>query len=341
MFNESEKESGKMQTILVTGGAGYIGNVISSLALQNGYKVRVVDLLWFKKDIPLMHLANPNYEFIRGDIRDKCLINRALDGVDFIIHTAAVVGEPASKKFPELTYEINYEASVNLFQQASQKGIKGLFFFSTCSNYGVADGIATEEAQLQPLSLYSETKVNAEKYFINSDKGLDWVICRLSTVYGVSPRMRFDLTVNEFAMNGYLKKYLDVFLPYTYRPYIHVFDVARTVLEMINKFDKVKNNIFNVGYAGQNYQKIQVVEAVTRVIPDLVVDITEKGKDLRDYKVDFSKLKKYLDLENLYAVDDGVREVIELLRSGLITDTNNSIYHNNYPDIGEEIENRT
>lgn len=322
--------------ILVTGGAGYIGSVISNLALQKGYKVKVIDSLWFKKESPLIHISNPNYEFIKGDIRDDKLIDKELKGIDFVIHTAAVVGDPASKKFPKLTSEVNHKASINLISKASKHGVKGFIFFSTCSNYGVSKGAANEETPLNPLSLYAETKVNVEKHLMNEAKGIDWVICRLSTVYGPSFRMRFDLTVNDFAMNAFNTKYLDVFMPYTYRPYIHVFDVANTVLEIINKFEKVKNNVFNVGFEGENYQKIQIVEAVKKFIPDLSVDIVEKGKDLRDYQVDFSKLQRYLGLKNSYTVEDGVKEVIEILRQGFITDTQNRIYYDTYPDLGEE-----
>ncbi len=324
-----------MKTILVTGGAGYVGSVISNLALQKGYKVKVIDSLWFKKEIPLIHVANPNYEFIKGDICNDKLINKELEGVDFIIHAAAVVGDPASKKFPELTYQINHKAAVNLISKASQYGVQGFIFFSTCSNYGISKGLASEESPLNPLSLYAETKVNVEKYLMNEAKDIDWVICRLSTVYGPSFRMRFDLTVNDFAMNAFAKKYLEVFMPYTHRPYIHVFDVANTVLEIVNKFEKVKNNVFNIGFEGENYQKIQIVQIVKKFITDLVVDTIKKGEDLRDYQVDFSKLQKYLGLKNLYTVEDGVREVIDLLRGGSITDPENMIYYNTYPDLGE------
>lgn len=329
-----------MKTIFVTGGAGYIGSVISNLALQRGYRVKVIDALWFRKESPLIHMSNPNYEFIKGDIRNYELIDKALEGVDFIIHTAAVVGDPAAKKFPELTKQVNYQATTNLISKASKRGVKGLLFFSTCSNYGISEGLANEESPLNPLSLYAETKVNVEKYLMGEAKGIDWVICRLSTVYGASFRMRFDLTVNDFAMNAFTKKYLEVFRPYTYRPYIHIFDVANTVLEIIKKFKKVKNNVFNVGFDGQNYQKIQIVEAVKKFISNLSVDIIEKGQDFRDYQVDFSKLPKYLGLKNIYTVEDGVKEIIELLRQGYIPDTENRIYSNNYPDLGAEIEDR-
>ncbi len=330
-----------MAKILITGGAGYIGNVISSVALQNGHNVRAIDLLWFEKDIPMVHMSNPSYEFTRGDICDEDLVNKMLEGVDFVIHTAAIVGEPATKKFPDLTKKINQDASLSLIKKAGGAGVKGLIFLSTCSNYGIADGIATEDTTLQPLSPYSETKVNVEKYLMNEVKGLDWVICRLSTVYGVSPRMRFDLTVNDFTMNAYVNKYLDVFMPRSYRPYVHVFDVARVLMNVIGSFEQVKNNVFNVGFEGENYQKIQIADMVKKYIPDIKIDIVEKGTDLRDYQVDFSKLKKYFDLEKTHIVEDGVKEVVNLLEMGLVADPLDSSYYNTTPDIGDGEQNAT
>lgn len=325
-----------MKTVLITGGAGYIGSVISNLALQMGYRVKVIDSLWFKKEVSLTHESNPNYEFIKGDIRNKRLIDKELEGVDFVIHAAAVVGEPASTKFPELTYQVNYKASTELISKASQKGVKGFVFFSTCSNYGASGELANEETPLNPISLYAETKVNVEKYLMDEARGIDWIIGRVSTVYGSSFRMRFDLTVNDFTMNAFTKKYLDIFKPYTYRPYIHVFDLASTILKILDKFEKVKNNVFNLGFEGENYQKIQIVQIVKKFIADLSVNIIEKGEDLRDYRVDFSKLQKYLGLKNTYTVEDGVKEVIDLLSRGVITDADNRIYSNTYPELGDE-----
>lgn len=324
-----------MLKILITGGAGYIGNVVSSLFLQMGHKVRAIDALWFDKNVPLAYLTNPSYEFIKGDIRNKEIINTALEGIDFVVHTAAIVGEPACNKFPELTKQVNYEASLNLIESAKQKNIKGIIFFSTCSNYGVSNNIANEDSQLNPLSLYAETKVMVEEYLIKKSDNLNWLICRLSTVYGASLRMRFDLTVNDFTLNAYTKKYLNVFLPYTYRPYIHVFDVANTIVKMIENFPEIKNNIFNVGFEGENYKKIDIVQAIQKHIRDVKIDLTDKGIDTRDYQVDFSKIQKKLGIRKTYSVDDGVREVANLLKLGLIDDPWDPKYYNTSLKSGE------
>lgn len=322
-----------MKTILISGGAGYIGSVIATMALQAGYDVKVIDPLWFRPDVPLVHLSNPRYQFFRGDVGDAKLLERVLPGVDMVIHTAAVVGEPASKKFPQLTEQVNRHAAKTLIDMSKKHGVKGFIFFSTCSNYGVAEGLATEQSPLKPLSLYAQTKVEIEEYLMAQGASLDWIVCRLSTVYGASYRMRFDLTVNDFTLHAYQDKFLEVFMPYTYRPYIHVFDVSKTVLAMIQNLDKVKRQVFNVGFEGENYQKIQIVDLVKKYIPELKVSVVEKGSDLRDYQVDFSKLYQYLQLTPTYRVEDGVREIVTMLAEGIMRNPQDPVYNNVNPHL--------
>lgn len=314
--------------IMITGGAGYLGSVLTNIALQRKYCVKAIDCLWFDHRIPLMHMNNPAYQFFRYNISDATCFPEYLNGVDYIVHAAAVVGEPASNKYPELTRKINYEASKKLIDAAQEYGVKGIVFLSTCSNYGIPEGIATEDTSLKPLSLYAETKVNVEKYLMEKKNGMNWIICRLSTIYGSSPRMRFDLTVNDFTMNAFMKKHLEVFQPYTYRPYIHVYDVANVILKVIENFPSVKNNVFNIGFNGENYQKITIVEIIKEYIPELRIEIVDKGTDLRDYQVDFSKLKKYVDVNITYTVRDGVREITSLLQNGIIDNPYEEKYYN-------------
>lgn len=320
-----------VKTILITGGAGYIGSIIGQTLLDRGHNVRVIDALWFGKDTPLFYSDNPSCVFVKGDIRDPLLLDNILDGVDYVVHAAAVVGEPASNTFPELTQSINYEGSIKLIEKAQIKSVKGFIFLSTCSNYGISEDIATEDSSLMPLSVYARTKVDVERYLMDSVKRLDWVICRLSTAYGVSPRMRFDLTVNDFTMNAVMEKYLNLFLPFSRRPYTHVSDIAKTISKIIDNFGHVKNNVLNIGFAGENYQKIRIAEIVRGFISDTRIEIVEKRSDMRDYEVDFSKLKKCLDIKNDYTVKDGVREVMDLLRSGKIGNPKDRMYCNIHP----------
>ncbi len=319
--------------ILITGGAGYVGSVLTNTVLGNGHDVVVIDSLYFDNRVPLINLGNPHYDFFRYDVGDSKDLKPLLEGVDYIIHTAAIVGEPASNKFPELTEKTNYAAAKEIIGLAAKQGVKGFIFLSTCSNYGITEGLAREDGALKPLSLYADTKVRVEKLLMDRVSDIDWVICRMSTVYGASPRMRFDLTVNDFAMNAYRKRYLDVFLPYTYRPYIHVYDAARTIMTMVEQFGKVRNNVFNVGFNGENYQKIKIANIVKQFIPDLKINVVEKGTDLRDYQVDFTKLEQYLGMKNTFTVEDGVREVVDMLSLGIIEDPDADIYYNTKPRL--------
>lgn len=322
--------------LLITGGAGYIGSVITDLALQHDHRLKVIDSLWFKKDIPLSHISNPNYKFVKGDIRNTELVEDILQDIDFIIHAAAVVGEQASTKFPELAFQVNYKASLNLISKALECGVKGFIFFSTCSNYGISEGIANEKTPLKPLSLYEETKVNVERYLMDKVKNLDWIICRLSTVYGPSPRMRFDLTVNDFTLNAYMKKSLNIFLPYTYRPYIHINDLGRIIIEILQNFGRVRNNIFNLGFNGENYQKIQIAKIVKKFVPGTKIKTVKSQTDLRDYQVDFSKLQRFLNIKNIFTVEDGVKEVLRLLEDQIINKPYENYYYNVNPDLGND-----
>jgi nucleoside-diphosphate-sugar epimerase len=323
-----------MNRVLITGGAGYIGSVLANACIGRGYKVRVVDTLSFDYKTPLNNLSHPSYEFCRGDICDASIYDRILEEVDFIVHTAAIVGEPASNKYAALTRHVNVDASIKLIEKA--KSLKKKFiFFSTCSNYGIADGMADENTPPTPLSLYSETKIDVEKYLLEKCNGLEWVICRLSTAYGASPRMRFDLTVNDFSIQALTGKRLEIFLPYSYRPYAHVYDIAQVVCALIENFNKVKNNVFNVGFEGENYQKIQIADVIKKYIPDLEIKVVESNADMRDYRVDFTKLSKAVSIKKTYSIDDGVRQVITMFNEGLIADYKAPEYYNTSPKLSE------
>ncbi|MFP4180584.1 MAG: NAD-dependent epimerase/dehydratase family protein [Spirochaetaceae bacterium] len=323
--------------ILIPGGAGYIGSVLATELLKHGHELRVVDLLWFNRSTPLIHYSNPSYEFIRDDITKDEVIDRSLEGVDFVIYPAAVVGDPASNKYPELTKETNEIAAKKIIKRASKYGLKGFVYFSTCSNYGISgDELANEDTNLNPLSLYAETKVNVERYLQQEVSDMDWVIGRLSTVYGIGPRMRFDLTVNEFALKGFMEKYIDIYRPESYRPYVHVYDLSRIINTIVDKFDGLKNNVFNIGFPGENYKKIQIAEAVKKYLPDTQIDILKSGGDDRDYQVDFSKLHRFLDIDKVYDVDKSVEETIRALEDKLFGDTSREVFSNTTPNFSWE-----
>ncbi|MCF8296736.1 MAG: NAD-dependent epimerase/dehydratase family protein [Saprospiraceae bacterium] len=320
--------------ILVTGGAGYIGSVLIRQLLEKSYKVRVLDILNFGGDSLVELLNNPDFEFQKGDIRIKEDIERALNGVDAVVNLAAIVGDPACAKEPEIAKETNFEASKSLYDLASKNGVQRFIFASTCSNYGkMADSTKyiTEESELAPISLYAETKVATEKYLLTQDhRNTCKPIClRFSTVYGLSPRMRFDLTVNEFTKELALGRELVVFGEKFWRPYCHVVDLAKSVITVLEaQQEKVEFDVFNVGDTNENYQKKMIVEEIRMQLPDSKIKYVSKNEDPRDYRVSFEKIKNKLNFKITKTVTDGIAQVIKVVQDGILNNPNDTKYRN-------------
>jgi nucleoside-diphosphate-sugar epimerase len=320
--------------ILVTGGAGFVGSVVSAHLLNAGEKVRILDSLLHGGQSLLSLYSSGAVEFVKGDVRESDKLKRALEGVDAVIHLAAIVGDPACAKQPELAKQVNQNASIEVFNQAKQAGVKRFIFASTCSNYGrMTDpsSYVDEGSELRPVSLYAETKVAVEKELLSHSVKLAPIvtIIRLATVFGISPRMRFDLTVNEFSMEMALNKKVIIFGPQFWRPYIHVKDVARAIsLILQSPAEKVAGEVFNVGDTGQNFQKVQIVNLIKSRTPDAVVELVEKNEDPRDYRVSFEKIQKKLGFKISRTVEDGVEEVVKASLSGVFGDVHQSSYRN-------------
>lgn len=320
--------------VLVTGGAGYIGSVLVRQLLQKGFKVRVLDSLKFGGEALYDVLMNPDFEFIKGDVRNKEDVDKALEGIDAIAHLAAIVGDPACSKFPEEANNVNWDGAVSIFEAAEKKGVKRFVFASTCSNYGkMADSNAyvTEESELRPVSLYAELKVKFENYILKERK--DAKICatalRFSTVYGFSPRIRFDLTVNEFTRNATINGEQEIWGQQFWRPYCHVEDLARSVILVLESpVDKIKANVFNVGNTEENYNKGMIIREVCKIVPDVKVNYVESSEDPRDYRVNFDKITNELGYSITKKVPEGISEIYKLIKSGVITDAFNQKFRN-------------
>ena len=320
--------------VLVTGGAGYIGSVLVRILLDKGYQVRAVDSLKFGGDALYDVSQHPNFEFMKGDIRENADIDRALEGISYIAHLAAIVGDPACSKFSDEANEVNWTASVNLFEKAEAAGVERFVFASTCSNYGKMadpDSYVDENSELRPVSLYAELKVKFENYLLKERK--DARICatalRFSTVYGFSPRIRFDLTVNEFTRNVCLTGEQEIWGPQFSRPYCHVDDLARAVvMAMEAPVEKVKANVFNVGDTKENYSKRMLMEEIQKQIPSAKAIYVDKTEDPRDYRVNCDKIKTELGFTITKKVPDGIREIAKLMQSGLITDAHSQKFRN-------------
>jgi nucleoside-diphosphate-sugar epimerase len=318
---------------LVTGGTGYVGALAVSELQASGRRVRVLDvLLHGQEDLAAAQEAK-GVEVIRGDIRDPAARGAALQGVDEVVHLAAIVGDPACGRDPEFSNAVNVEGTQALVADAKAAGVKRLVFASTCSNYGrMSDPTVpiTEDGVLAPVSLYAEQKVAMEKMLLNGASEAIAVTClRFATVYGVGPRMRFDLTVNEFARDLWADKDLEVFGEQFWRPYVHVRDAARAVRTALEApVETVRGQVFNVGRSGENYRKLDLVEVIQGQVNRGRVSYVKRTEDPRDYKVSFDKVREVLGFETTMTVPDGVAEVIAALDANSFEDPYDGRYRN-------------
>jgi nucleoside-diphosphate-sugar epimerase len=320
-------------TILITGGSGYIGAMLTRELLEAGHEVRVLDsLIHGQEDIAAGQERN-GVEVIRADVRDSAARKQALADAEAVVHLAAVVGDPACALDPALSDEVNVQATRSLVADANEAGVKQLVFASTCSNYGrMADPNVpiTEDGELRPVSLYAEQKVGMEQLILAGNRGPTEPTClRFATVYGVGRRMRFDLTVNEFTRELWADRELEVFGEQFWRPYIHVRDAARavhTVLEASSA--KVAGKVFNAGRSGENYRKLDLVEEIGKQVDRGSVSYVRRDEDPRDYKVSFDKIRAELGFETLMTVPDGIAEIIAALDDEAFGDPFDGRYRN-------------
>lgn len=320
--------------ILVTGGAGYIGSVVTRQLLEKGYNVRVLDRLMYGGE-PIIDLMNyPNFEFVKGDVRNEDDVRLAMQGVDCVAHLAAIVGDPACAKNPELARSTNLDGSKLLYTVANEMGATKFVFASTCSNYGKMDDpdkFVDEDSKLSPVSLYAETKVATEQFLLSQPKSNSCkpTCLRFSTVYGLSLRPRFDLTVNEFAKELTLGRELTVFGEQFWRPYCHVYDLARSVVSVIEAPEEtVAFDVFNVGDTSENYQKKMIIDEVRKVLPDSKITYVQKNEDPRDYRVSFEKIKTRLGFKLMFTVPDGISQIKKVLDDGFILNPDDPKYKN-------------
>lgn len=327
----------KQRKVLIIGGAGYIGSVLIEQLMNTGYSVRVLDRLMYENgDAISAYVGREDFEFVYGDFGHQETLNKSLEGVTDVVLLAAMVGDPICKKYPELTQAVNVDYPKNLFKTMKGKGISNFVFTSTCSNYGLRkdDSLANETSELNPQSLYAETKIEFEKFILSEAANVDFAptILRISTAFGISRRMRFDLTVSEFTREVASGKDLLVYDQDTWRPYCNVADISkaiRTVLEAPK--DKIHGEVFNVGSDENNFTKRMIVEEILKHIPDANIAYNEGGVDPRNYRVSFEKVKTQLGFSADHSVEGAVEELIAAMKNQLFTHVEaRKNFHGNY-----------
>lgn len=312
--------------ILVIGGAGYVGSVLVRKLLSEGFKVRVLDKLIYDNGSTLYELLEEdNFSFMYGDFGNEILLSNALDNITDVVLLAALVGDPICKKYPELARNTNITNPKKLVQQMIGKKIKKFVFTSTCSNYGLRhdDSLATEDSELNPQSLYAESKVEFEKYVLGAIDGLDFspVIMRLSTAFGMSKRMRFDLTISEFTRDLALGKELVVYDENTWRPYCNVSDISDAIIRVVEApADMVTGQVFNVGSDTNNYTKKMILDLISKHIKNCRIEYRKGGSDPRNYRVSFDKISKILGFEAKYSAEDSIKQLIKAVDNKLFID---------------------
>ena len=323
------------ETVLVTGGAGYVGSVTTDALLRSGRRVRVLDNLTFGGGGVLPFLSHPHYQFTKGDIRNEGDLRGAVDGADSVVHLAAVVGDPACRMEPQKAVEVNRLGSELLAEVSARAGVKRFVFTSTCSNYGRMpdpEGFVDEDSPLNPVSHYAELKVGFENYLFALGGGsMIPTVLRFATAYGLSARPRFDLTVNEFTRELYLRRKLEVFGNQFWRPYCHTRDLAAAVVAVLDASQAaVAFEAYNVGSTAENYRKRDIVENILRALPDRahLVSRVHRDEDPRDYRVRFEKIACRLGYSTTMTVPAGVAEIVGALELGIISDPDSERYRN-------------
>jgi nucleoside-diphosphate-sugar epimerase len=325
--------------ILITGGAGYIGSLLTSELLRANYRVTVLDSLLFGGESLVPFLHHPNFHFVKTDVTEPRAIRDNVRNEwplpEAVVHLAAIVGFPACQAVGnQVAWLYNVEATKMVFEQAADLGMKRIVFASTYSNYGLSkDGKpVTEDSPLNPQSLYAETKIAAEEFLLSQkDAPTAPLSFRFATLYGISPRTRFDLIVNQFVLEAFTKRELIIYQRGYSRSFVHVRDVVRgIVMGLEAPEEKVRGQVYNLGTPDGNYTKDEIVALVLKRIPETIVDYKDLtfGGDMRDITVSFEKIRRELGFETTLNVDDGVREVLHALKTGLIRNPLDERYRN-------------
>jgi len=305
--------------VLVIGGAGYIGSVLTRQLLDAGDDVTVLDNLRFGGESLEEVRDHERFKLVVGDLCEQTALDEVMPGHDAVVLLAAIVGEPACNREPELARQVNEAGAAGVLAAAQRHGIERFVFASTCSNYGVqaADELVDETAPLQPISTYAQSKVAAEKAILSA-ASIDFfpTVLRLSTAFGVSPRMRFDLLVSDFALAAIRDEKIVVYGEQFWRPFVHVADISAAIrLVLQQASEKVSGKVFNIGRNDNNLRKIDLAEMAAQSVPGTKLEYVERNEDPRSYRVRFDRVEHALEYRAEWTVEEGMREVVEKLKT--------------------------
>ncbi|MCW5978476.1 MAG: NAD-dependent epimerase/dehydratase family protein [Bryobacteraceae bacterium] len=315
--------------VLIVGGAGYIGSLLVERLLDKGYKVRVLDSLLYG-DEPLQPVrGNPDFELMVGDCRNIQDVVKAVQGIESVVHLAAIVGDPACELDHQPALETNYAATRMLIEIAKGHGVRRFLFASSCSVYGATDLEMDENSAVRPISLYGETKVDSEEVLLTSrTDAFHPTVLRYATVFGLGYRPRFDLVVNLLTAKARQESVITIFNGEQWRPFIHVRDlVEATAMVLEAPIAFVSGEIFNVGDSRMNHTLSDVGETIRRVFPDTAIENVDNS-DRRNYRVNFDKLRHRLGFRARHSLEQGIRELKKAFDDGLILDYTDPRYHN-------------
>ena len=316
--------------VVLFGGAGYLGSVLIGRLLDFGYAVQVVDSLRFGDIGVVPYRDRSDFEVTEADIGDIPQVTLAVKGAQAVILLASLVGEPACDRDPRETVDINYLATKSLAETCRYYEVPRFIFASTDSAYGIQEGTMYEDSPMDPISLYGRLKVKAEREIMSLKNGsFKPTVLRMATIYGLSPRMRFDLVVNVLTLNAFVNGKIMIHGGAQWRPLVHVADAAKAYAMCLQApLEDVGGEVFNVGSNEQNYQIRQLADQVAEVFPNVDVDTVPQSPDLRDYYVSFDKISSVLGYRVEHSVTDGIREIKQALEDGEIADHSHPRHYN-------------
>ena len=323
-------ESRPIEDVLVIGGAGYVGSALLPKLLTSGYRVRLLDVLMYGTEPVAPYLSHPRLELIQSDFRQVDTVVRAVREADAVIHLGGLVGDPACALDEDLTIDINLSATRTIAEVAKGSGVQRFVFASTCSVYGASDELLDERSILSPVSLYARSKIASEKVLLAlADHAFAPTILRFGTIYGLSGRTRFDLVVNLLTAKALFEGQITVFGGDQWRPFLHVDDAAAAILKTLQApLQLVRNETFNVGSDAQNATLGDIGGLIHTLVPEAqLLDMGADG-DRRNYRVSFAKIRRALQFQPQWTLEQGVRQVIDAIRSGKVTDYREVQYSN-------------